>query len=382
VRLLVWLQFQYRCITLLRNVAEHCTNKAVLTRTGPFKSSRVGTAFTCGQLAVLLWTAYVTLFGPRSSLDCLDCLDWLTAGVCLVRATVAQGETVRCLNRLHAVSQGQAPQAPHLLLAACVFLPVCIGQALATGGHSLLILLVLLTPVSVETVVALTQFALQRQFRGINTQLQNRERASGNPKQPSSWWLRATLRKLRVKWTRRRRSVCPVTSRVAIGGPLPWEVRAARSARFESHVSELVQQLRISHAHLCDAAGAINSRYGLEVLVVTAANFCKLVQALHGFIRDVIVRGEASNRLTAAMSTACALQLFRILWVCYSCEQVRSQVRSATVQDPVSATAVNRSALRYGAPLFRILCVCYSCEQVRSQVRGATVQDPVCLLQL
>jgi hypothetical protein len=331
---------------LLRNVVEHYTNKAVLTCTGPFKSSRIGTAFTCGQLFVLLWTAYVTLFGPQSSQ--WDCLDLLPAAVCLIRATVAQGETVRCLNRLYAVSQGDAP---HVLLVACLLLPLSAGHVFATAsttsGH---ILFILFIPLSVENMVAIMQFALQRQFHRINTQLQNTERIT-NQKQASSWSLRATLRffsrKLHVKWTRRSqemsarftsRNVCPVTSResiisVAIGGPLPWE--AARSVRFESHVSELVQELRISHAHLCDAASDINSRYGLEVLVVTAANFCKLVLSLHSFIRDIIVRGGVSNLLTAAMSMSCALQLFRIMWVCYSCEQVCSQVQSATVQDTV-----------------------------------------------
>jgi hypothetical protein len=89
-----------------------------------------------------------------------------------------------------------------------------------------------------------------------------------------------------------------------------------------------VQELRISHAHLCDVAGDINRRYGLEVLVATAANFCMLVLSLHSFIRDSIVRGDASSLLTAAMSINCALRMCRILSVCYSCEQVRSQVRS------------------------------------------------------
>jgi hypothetical protein len=195
-----------------------------------------------------------------------------------------------------------------------------------------------------------------RDFKGMTDQ-----------KQGFSWSLRATLRflsrKLYVKRARKlqnmfrrqemftrssSRKVCPVTLResirsVTVVGPLPWEVQAARStlhqgafARFESYgtstngdrVSQFLQEMRISHGHLCDTADHINTRYGLEVLVATAANFCKLVLFLYNFIRNIILEGDASNLLIAAMTINCTLQLARIVCICYRCEQVRCEVRN------------------------------------------------------
>jgi hypothetical protein len=97
----------------------------------------------------------------------------------------------------------------------------------------------------------------------------------------------------------------------------------------DSGVPELLQEMRISHGHLCDIASHISSRYGIEVLVATAANFCKLVLFLCKFNRDIILQGDASNLLIAAMSINCTLQLARILCVCYRCEQVRCEVRNS-----------------------------------------------------
>jgi hypothetical protein len=236
-------------------------------------------------------------------------------------------------------------------------------------------LFILFIPFSVENIVGIMEFALERQFRRINKELETlalqkteREtrksyisfegfRGITNQKQGFSWSLRATLRflsrKLYVKWKRRpqnmfrrqemftrfsRRKVFPATLRgsvrsVAVGGPLPWEVQVARSRlhqtntsawlqsygtnTFDSRLSELLQEMRISHAHLCDTVSHINNRYGLEVLVATAANFCKLVLFLYMFIRDIILQGDASNLLIAAMTINCTLQLARILCVCY-----------------------------------------------------------------
>jgi hypothetical protein len=355
------------------------SNNADLTCTGPFKSSKVGTALTCVQLVLLLWTTCVTLFGPHPSP--WDCLDLLTATVCVIRASVTQGDTLRCLNRLYAASQ---QDAPHFLLAACAFLPFCACQTFVSMfatirpfPSNLDSLFILFIPFSVENIVGITEFDLERQFRRINKELETlalqkteREtrksniRTKGltgitNQKQGFSWSSRATLRflsrKLHVKCIRRlqtvfrrqemftrfsSRKVFPVTLRgsnrsVAVGRPLPWEVQAARSRlqsygtnTNESRVSELLQEMRISHGHLCDTASHINNRYGLEVLVATAANFCKLVLFLYKFIRDIILQGDASNLLIAAMISNCTLQLARILCVCYRCEQVRCEVRN------------------------------------------------------
>jgi hypothetical protein len=250
-----------------------------------------------------------------------------------------------------------------------------ISRPFPSNLHGLFLVFI---PFSVENLVGIMEFALERQFRRINKELENlalqkteretwksnnistkRFRGITDHKQGFSRSLRAKLRflsrKLAVKWVRRlqnmfrsqemftrfsSRKVFPVTLRESI----PWEVQAARSRLHQTNtsawlqsydtniddsgVSELLQEMRISHGHLCDIASRINSRYGLEVLVATAANFCKLVLCLYKFIRDIILQGDASNLLIAAMSINCTLQLSRILCVCYRCEQVRCEVQN------------------------------------------------------
>jgi hypothetical protein len=231
-------------------------------------------------------------------------------------------------------------------------------------------LFILFIPFSVENIVGIMEFALERQFRRINKQLeilalQKTERETrksnistkgftgiANLKQGFLWSLRFLSRKLYVKWIRRlqnmfrrqemftrfsSRKVSPVTLHGSIRSVAVEEVQAARSRLHQtntgtntndSRVSESLQEMRISHGHLCDTANHINNRYGLEVLIVTAANFCKLVLFLYKFIRDIILQGDASNLLIAAMIINCTLQLARILCVCYRCEQVRCEVRN------------------------------------------------------
>lgn len=319
----------------------------------------MGTALTCVQLALLLWTTYVTLFGPHSSP--WDCLDLLPATVCVIRASVTHGDTVRGLNRLHAVTQ---QDTPHFLLAACSLLPLCACQTFvsmfATSRpfpSNLDSLSIPFIPLAVESIVGTTEFLLERQFRRINKQLetvalQKAERqtrksnitGTTNQGQGFSRSLRLISRKLNGRWVRRLqnvftrfsgRKVFPMTLRGSIRSDLPWEVQAARCRVHQSQVtntnggrvSELLQEMRISHGLLCDTASHINSRYGPEVLVATAASFCKLVLFLYKFIRDIILEGEAPSLLTAAMAINCTLQLARILRVCYRCEQARCQVR-------------------------------------------------------
>jgi hypothetical protein len=243
-----------------------------------------------------------------------------------------------------------------------VFLPLCACQTFASACASNLDgILTLFVPLSVESVVAIMELALQCQFHTINKELETlalqnteRERRKGNirsrgfegladRKHASSWSLRAALRflsrKLDVEWVRKlqnvfgrremltrfsKRRVGPVTLRERTRSISAARCRLHHSDR--RHVSEVLQNMRLLHGLLCNIASDVNSRYGLEVLVLTAANLCKLVLLLHSFIRDIIVQGDAAPLLTAAMISNCALQLCRILCVCYRCEQVRCEV--------------------------------------------------------
>ncbi|XP_033611644.1 gustatory receptor for sugar taste 43a-like [Cryptotermes secundus] len=243
-------------------------------------------------------------------------------------------------------------------------------------------------PLSVESIVGTTEFLLERQFRRINKQLetvalQKAERqtrksnitGTTNQRQGFSRSLRLFSRKLNGGWVRRLqnvftrfsgRKVIPMTLRGSIRSDLPWEVQAARCRVHQSHgtntnggrVSELLQEMRISHGILCDTASHINSRYGPEVLVATAASFCKLVLFLYKFIRDIILEGEAPSLLTAAMTINCTLQLARILRVCYRCEQARCQIeKSKDLLLKLSDTAMAHDA-KQEAKVFILQLAC------------------------
>jgi hypothetical protein len=132
--------------------------------------------------------------------------------------------------------------------------------------------------------------------------------------------------------------------------PLPWAVQAARIrqqaqmkyernifACFESsgthlhhtYTCDFLQEIRLTHGHLCDIADCINRHYGPEALMTTTVSFYKLVLLLYNFIRGIILQGAASALLITAMVINFMLQLARILYTCYRCEKVCCEVRSS-----------------------------------------------------